>query len=104
MAEASERVIIENIRKPNLRVNTKYQDVHDFIKEDQNVYIGRPNRYSNVEGSVFYNPYPIREVPYLTNKEVKTAVLLMFINYFLQDETMIRRLHLLKGKTMGKCF
>ena len=103
VTSTSQLVVVENVRKNNLRKKTQYQDVHEFIKDGNNVYVGRSNKHCHLNfASIFQNPFPILHLPFLSYKEVETAVLAMFLNYFLQDEMMIRQLHLLKNKTLGK--
>jgi len=93
---------ITNVKVANLR--PKYKDLADWIKDTNNVYIGRKGivfiegkRYPTMD-SVWHNPYKISE-----NTDRKTVIQKYreYIIKKIKDEHLENELEKLRGKTLG---
>ena len=82
----------EREKKRNI-INLNTVNVQEWVKDPQNVYIGRKHRL--LPASIWGNPYKMRE-GYSRDEVVK-----LFEKYFLENDELREMVRELKGKTLG---
>lgn len=83
-----------SIKKNNL-VKLGYKNLEEWIKDENNVYIGRNCPYvSGATESIWKNPFS-------ANKYGRDECIIMFKKYLEKNETLLSNINKLKGKTLG---
>ena len=85
---------IISIRKQNL-VKLGYTDLEDWVKNPNNLYIGRKNCFvAGANESKWKNPFPVE-------KFERDKCLQKYKNYIMDNNKLLNELSELKGKTLG---
>jgi len=86
--------MIVSVKKDNLK-KMGYNNLEEWIQNDNNVYIGRKVVYvKGTFNSIFRNPYSVK-------KYGRVECINMYKQYILNNTILMTELKKLKGKTLG---